>query len=88
MTYTDKRATAPKSEARVILVLELELQKSSTPQWVRVTESLPSRPGAFTKVWPIRGGLIDNRDAEDMAAFVTKATIDGILSAGGIQMSL
>jgi hypothetical protein len=76
---------APQRLGRVVLVLELDVDKDTPPTWTRVSLSLPGRPGSATMVWPLEKGALTAGTFEDLGAWVLNKITQGLDTLGGVQ---
>jgi hypothetical protein len=68
----------------VFLVLELELDRGTTPS-VNVVCSLPGRDGALTRRWRTIQGRLDAPQCEDLLAWCQTSIMNALVSWTGTQ---
>lgn len=81
-------STMPRKLGRVALVLEVEKSIAVPTEWVRLTCSIPGRPGAVSRVWTTPGGCMGDADWQDLVGAIETTLADLLSLLGGAQLQL
>lgn len=82
---TDKRKL---TSSAVVLCIELEQAIGEGGCSWGVVLSRPGREGTYSRSWTNQRGQLDDKQAEDMAAYITKQSMEAMALWGGVQRTL